>query len=208
MGCLDRPSVANIFRTFISGQVGQVLSRRRPRAFRWLRHRGEAVGCRERAVDPSLNRTLGGGQLGARMISASSDRTIKLWSLNTGEALVSFMSAPDGAWLAITPEGFFVASKRGADLLSVVRGFDVYSIDQLFQALYRPDLVREKLAGDPKGLVREAAAKLDLDKVIASGAAPAARLVSPRDGERVTAEEITVEADVADQGGGIGRIEW
>ena len=43
---------------------------------------------------------------------------------------------------------------------SVVNGLDVYSVDQFYQALYRPDLVREKLAGDPRGLVREAAANL------------------------------------------------
>jgi hypothetical protein len=86
-------------------------------------------------------------------------------------------NAKDGEWLAITPEGFFAASKKGADVLSVVRGFEVYSIDQLFQALYRPDLVRDKLAGDPKGLVREAAVKLDLEKVIASGNAPTVRQI-------------------------------
>ncbi|MGP0089718.1 MAG: caspase family protein [Xanthobacteraceae bacterium] len=145
---------------------------------------------------------------GARIVSAGDDSTIRIWSAGTGQTLVSFLSSKDGEWLAITPEGFFVASKKGADLLSVVRGFEVYSIDQVFQALYRPDLVREKLAGDPKGLVREAAAKLDLDKVIASGSAPAARLIAPREGQRVATEEITAEAELTDRGGGIGRIEW
>ena len=35
-------------------------------------------------------------------------------------------------------------------LLSVVRGLEVYGIDQFWQSLYRPDLVKEKLAGDPE----------------------------------------------------------
>ncbi|MGP0094977.1 MAG: Ig-like domain-containing protein [Xanthobacteraceae bacterium] len=56
--------------------------------------------------------------------------------------------------------------------------------------------------------MREAAAKLDLDKVIASGNAPAARLLAPKDGQRVASEEIKAEAEITDQGGGIGRIEW
>jgi hypothetical protein len=42
---------------------------------------------------------------------------------------------------------------------------------QLYQSLYWPDLVREKLGGDSRGLVREAAVNLDLNKVIASGSA-------------------------------------
>jgi hypothetical protein len=69
-----------------------------------------------------------------------------------------------GEWLEITPEGFFDASPNGATLLSIVRGLDVYSIDRFYDTLHRPDLVREKLAGDPQGKVREAAAKVDLTK--------------------------------------------
>jgi WD40 repeat protein len=145
---------------------------------------------------------------GTRVLSTSHDKTAKVWNLNTGEVLVTLINGKDGEWLAMTPEGFFVASKKGADLLSVVRGFEVYSIEQLFQALYRPDLVREKLAGDPKGLVREAAGKLDLDKVITSGNAPMVRFASPKDGQRIAAEEITAEAEIIDRGGGIGRVEW
>ena len=34
------------------------------------------------------------------------------------------------------------------------------------------DLVREKLAGDPRGLVRAAVSSLDLTKTVASGEAP------------------------------------
>jgi hypothetical protein len=35
-----------------------------------------------------------------------------------------------------------------------------FAADQFYQRLYRPDLVREKLAGDPNGKVRDAEAKL------------------------------------------------
>jgi len=45
--------------------------------------------------------------------------------------------------------------------LTVVRGLDVLSIDQVHTSFYRPELVREKLAGDPNGKVTAAAAQLD-----------------------------------------------
>ena len=89
-----------------------------------------------------------------------------------------------------------------------MRGLESWSIDQFYQSLYRPDLVREKLAGDPRGLVREAAAKLDLNKVLASGNAPVVTLVSPRDGTRATGEQVTAEVEITERGGGIGRVEW
>jgi hypothetical protein len=113
-----------------------------------------------------------------------------------------------GEWLTITPEGFFVASAKGAELLHVVSGFTTIGIDQVYQSLYRPDLVQQKLAGDPDGKVKEAAAKLDLDKVIGSGAAPKVSIVSPEDRSPADGDEVAVEAVLADQGGGVGKIEW
>ena len=72
----------------------------------------------------------------------------------------------------MTPEGFFDASAKGAEILTVVRGLEVYSIDQFYQSLYRPDLVREKLASDPNGKVKDATEKLDLAKLVESGQTP------------------------------------
>src|SRR6202030_1022990 len=115
----------------------------------------------------------------------------------SGKLLVTTLHAKSGEWVTITPEGFFVASEKGAELLHVVRGFETVGIDQVYQALYRPDLVREKLAGDPRGSVREAAAKLDLGKVLASGSAPAVRVVSPAPVSNVLADQVTAEVEIS-----------
>src|SRR5262249_22926769 len=74
--------------------------------------------------------------------------------------------------------------------------------------LYRPDLVREKLAGDPNGKVKEAASKLDLAKLLDSGPVPRVAFTSHKAVETSTNDLLTIEASVADQGGGIGRAEW
>jgi WD40 repeat protein/uncharacterized caspase-like protein len=143
-----------------------------------------------------------------RRIAAGSNSEVKLWNVATGEPVLSFVASESGEWVAITPEGFFSASSKGADLLYLVNGFDTLSIDQFYQALYRPDLVREKSAGDLRGLVRDAAAKLDLASVIASGSAPTLRVISPVGGTNTNSLQITVEVELTDRGGGMGRIEW
>jgi hypothetical protein len=144
---------------------------------------------------------------GRQLLSGSWDGTIRVWSAETGAALVSFLATPEGEWLAITPEGFFAASSKGAEMLSVVRGLEAFSIDQFYQALYRPDLVEEKLAGDPTGKV-EAAAKLDLTKLIESGRVPAVKFISHQAEQTSATDLVIVEAGLADQGGGLGRAEW
>jgi WD40 repeat protein/uncharacterized caspase-like protein len=141
-----------------------------------------------------------------RVISGSADGTARVWDAATGEELAMLVTAKD-EWLVITPEGFFDASPKGAEMLSVVRGLQVFGIDQFYQELYRPDLVREKLAGDPDGKVK-AAARLDLGKLVDSGRVPTVTIVSHKAQETTPDDLVTVEAVIADQGGGIGKAEW
>ena len=111
---------------------------------------------------------------GRRIVSTSNDG-LKIWDTSTGELLATNIISSPQDWLTITPEGFFDFSGKGLTALSIVRGLEVWPIDQFYQTLYRPDLVREKLSGDQRGLVREAASRLDLAKVLESGDAPQAR---------------------------------
>jgi uncharacterized caspase-like protein len=126
-----------------------------------------------------------------------------------GKLLATIVTSDAGEWITITPEGFFdTSSLQAAQNLNIVRGLEVSSIDQVYNALYRPDLVREKLAGDPSGKVRAAAAQLDLEKVMASGVSPKVTITSPALGTASSLDEVEVQAMIADQGGGIGKVEW
>ncbi len=145
---------------------------------------------------------------GKRLVSSSSDGTIRVWDKKSGQLIATLISNKGDEWIIITPEGFFTASKNGAKMLSVVQGLELSTIDQLYNALYRPDLVREKLAGDPRGLVKAAAAKLDLDKIVASGMSPNVSFVSPSHKSIIQNDQVTAKIRIEDQGGGIGRIEW
>ncbi len=145
---------------------------------------------------------------GRRIATASADKTTRIWDAETGAHLVTFFGSDETQWLAITPEGYFAASSNGAKLLSVVRDNESYSIDQFYQSLYRPDLVQEKLAGDPLGNVKSAAARLDLDGIIAAGRPPAISLLSPAVGRNVKSGSVIVTAKLTARDGGIGRVEW
>jgi WD40 repeat protein/uncharacterized caspase-like protein len=111
-------------------------------------------------------------------------------------------------WLALTQEGFFDASAQGADRLSIVRGLEVFSIDQFYQRLYRPDLVREKLAAESRGKIEIPADELDLAKLLDSGSVPRLAITSHQPQDSSPVDLVTVEARLSDQGGGIGRAEW
>ena len=147
---------------------------------------------------------------GKRVLSGSGDGTVRLWNLETGEELIGLMaSGPD--WLAMIPSssgGFFNAPSVENNTLSIVRGLEVTGIDQIYQSLFSPDLVREALAGDPDHEVETAAKDLNLEKVLDSGKPPSVSIVTPTKDAQVEADVIATEGAIEDRGGGIGRIEW
>jgi WD40 repeat protein len=158
------------------------------------------------AISPYGQATvLAGGRLA---VIASPVGLSKVHDLKTGDVLAQFLATPDGEWLIVTPEGFFAASPNGAKLVSVSNGLHAFSVDQVYQALYRPDLVQAKLAGDPTGEVTRAAAELDLGRIMGSGPAPYTRFSMPKQGTIATEPEVEIEIELQDEGGGIGRIEW
>jgi WD40 repeat protein len=143
------------------------------------------------------------------VISGSRDGTIRLWSLSDGRELLRLLAGGEDGWLAITPDGFFNASSSSAaHLVAVVRGIEGYEIGQLWHSLFNPDLVREALAGDPSGEVRQAANVANLEMVVSSGPPPGVAILSPAEGSQSPADLITVTARIEDQGKGVGRIEW
>jgi Caspase domain/WD domain, G-beta repeat len=146
---------------------------------------------------------------GARILSGSNDTAVRIWSTASGQPLAMLFAGESGEWLTMTPEGFFNASAKGAGMLSIVRGLEVTTIDQVHQSLFNPDLVRESLAGDPSGEVRDAAKVVNLGKVLDSGPAPGVSIKSASSGGSGSAGDLaTVTAHIEDRGKGIGRIEW
>lgn len=144
---------------------------------------------------------------GQRFVSGGNDGTVRLWHRDRARFLASIMGSRDGEWLVTTPEGFFVSSDNANDMVSIVRGMEFFLIDQAYQSLYRPDLVKEKIAGDTDDKAGAAAKSLDLETLLNSGRVPKVKFVS-NSSSTGTSDRATVEVEVADLGGGIGRIEW
>jgi WD40 repeat protein len=142
-----------------------------------------------------------------KIASGSTDGTVRFWSVATGELLATSLANENGDWITITPEGFFDASPNGPQLLTVVQGLNTFSASQFFQSLYRPDLVREKLAGDTSGTVRQAVLQMNLSKVLSAGNPPVAAFSARLDGD-TQAANLVVPVTVSNDGGGIGKVEF
>jgi WD40 repeat protein len=145
---------------------------------------------------------------GRWIVSGSYDGTLRYWDQEDGAWVATIAAAQGGRWLAITDAGFFGGSSESEELVNVIEGFGAYSVSQFRKHLYRPDLVEELLKGDPERKYKDAAYKLNLKKIIQSGAAPEIKV---HDGMKpdVAGSSIRISVRVVDAGGGIGQdVEW
>ncbi len=124
----------------------------------------------------------------------------RVWDISTGRELARFISFTDGEWVAITPEGYFNASRDGAKHLNVRVGNDVYGIDQFYAKFYRPQLVQLALSGKelPKGEL--------ITDVAAQKPAPDVQILSPASSSSVDQDSVSVTLKIKDSGGGIGSV--
>lgn len=129
--------------------------------------------------------------------------TFSIYERRTARHISDFFYFRDGAWVLLTPQGFYSAGNRGDERLEILRGLERHTIDQFRESLFRPDLVRELLLGDPEGLVAKASQTLSLTHILESGSPPDATTSAVLDGAQAR-----VEAFITETGGGIGRQEW
>lgn len=78
---------------------------------------------------------------------ALADGSIRTLSISTNAEIVRSLGGGE-QWLTSTDEGYFVATPEVTKIgMSVRKGNNAYSMDQLWDAFYRPDIVKRKLAG-------------------------------------------------------------
>ena len=131
---------------------------------------------------------------GKRIVSAG-DASIRIWDVSTGEEIATLIGFADGEWLVTTPNGYYNASEKGDQYLSVMIGGHPYSIGQLRESFYRPDLVTVALSG---GSLKEFRKMADIKQ-------PPAVAIIDTPGS-VAGQEATITLKISDTGGGIGDI--
>ena len=140
---------------------------------------------------------------GSYIVSGSNDGTIKFWDISTGALLATTFNLQDEEWFTYTPEGFFAGSEWAINNLVHIRldGMKTVGIDQMFDSLYRPDLVFAKLHGKD---ISSYAQKTNFETILQSGSAPITAFLNLE--EDITNRDVTIEYSIQNTGGGIGEV--
>lgn len=91
---------------------------------------------------------------GRYVLMTINDAAVRIYDAKTGEEIAMMVGFDDGEWLAVTTEGYYNASEKGAEYLSVKEAEKKYDMNLFYDVFYRPDIVAAKLRGeDIKGLI-------------------------------------------------------
>lgn len=131
---------------------------------------------------------------GTRVILASLGAA-RLFDVATGHELATMVGFEDGEWVVVTPQGYYNASEKGDQYLGVAVGGKPYTIGQLRESFYRPDLVRVALSGKGLGELRRIA-----------DVKPPPTVAIVETPSTASSDEVVVSLAVTDQGGGIGDV--
>ena len=139
---------------------------------------------------------------GKYSITVSDRFTIKVWNTETGSLIYTIVNGKNGDYLTYTPEGFFTGTEWAMkNLVHIVDGMDVIGIDQVYDKLYRPDLVAAKMRGED---ISEYAKEVNLASIVRSGNAPAVAIENLP--ELSDSRDVTFDICVQNTGGGIGNV--
>lgn len=134
---------------------------------------------------------------GKRVLSGG-DASTRLWDTSTGQEIATIMEFDKREWLVITPEGYYNASEKGAQYLSVVVGDKKYGVDKFYDVFYRPDIVAAKLRGENiQDLIT-----IKMSEAIKSPP-PTVEISPPKESN---SSKVRVCYQVKSTGGGIGEV--
>lgn len=90
---------------------------------------------------------------GKFMVTRGEGALVKLWDIQTGQLVATFMSVGKDDWAIVTPQGYYMASKGATNYVRFVNGLNSYTFDNLDLILNRPDIVIKNLGVADASLV-------------------------------------------------------
>ncbi len=135
---------------------------------------------------------------GKIIISESKDNTIKVWNNATGTELCTFFNMGPTDWTVVTPDGKFDGTERAVKDIYFVKGTDILPLDAYFEKNYTPGLMAMVLNGFLAENIKNNLSGINTP--------PTVIIKTMLKDSVVTSEQVTLEIEVTDKGGGIDEI--
>jgi WD40 repeat protein len=89
-----------------------------------------------------------------RIITSSTDATIKIWDIASGKLIVTIIPVDKDKRIFITPDNFYFAPKNSLNAIGFKQGTAFYPTEQFDLKFNRPDIVLGRLGYSDTGLIK------------------------------------------------------
>ncbi|MCX6333861.1 MAG: hypothetical protein NT092_06090, partial [Bacteroidia bacterium] len=108
------------------------------------RENGHISAVTDAILDSSFN----------RLITSSTDATIKIWDISTGKLIVTMIPVDKDKRIFITPDNYYFAPKNSLNAIGFKQGTDFYPTEQFDLKFNRPDIVLGRLGYSDTSLIK------------------------------------------------------
>ncbi|HNP19621.1 MAG TPA: caspase family protein [Fulvivirga sp.] len=129
------------------------------------------------------------------LVSASEDGMVKVWDVQSGAELVSYIILSQKDWMAINASGYFNATEGAMKSIAFVRGMESYSVDQFFDEFYKPEFLK-------RSFNLRGGEQMDMDDKIRNSPPPEVEFIAPENGQTSKTSKAEVYVRISDAGGG------
>lgn len=82
------------------------------------------------------------------LASASMDGTVIVWDIYTREELIRVIPLDSADWVAVMPDGRFDGSRKGIEMMYLVKGTEIIQLDSYYDLYYTPGLLSSVISGE------------------------------------------------------------
>jgi WD40 repeat protein len=161
---------------------------------------------------------------GDRLVSGSSDQTIRIWDLSKLGAgtsvpestrtkvlapMLNLFVSKDNDWIAWTPEGFYNASKGAEKYIGyhinqgANKEAEFLPIERFKKQFYRPDLIQKAIAGED---ISHYAKGIDINALLTAGLPPKVKIKASQ--PIIHQNSTNIEVEVCEQSGGADNFRF
>ncbi len=133
-----------------------------------------------------------------RLVSSSEDGMIKIWDLESGKELVSYIVFDKNDWMAINDQGYFNTTEGAFDKVAFIKGMETYGAGQFFNKFYKPDLLKKTFSQNSK--------RLNLEQQLEKSPPPSLEFLAPHTNETLKTASVDILLKLEDQGGGVKKV--
>ena len=78
-------------------------------------------------------------------VSGSLDGTVRIWNVRNGDWIALVLETETREWLVFDSEGYWDSSPHGSKMAKVVKGLEIWDLEETAEDYHRPDMLLNKL---------------------------------------------------------------